>query len=260
MQFDLVQAMMDACWDYHDASASERRFRGLLGTPLTSESNRLELQTQLARAIGLQRRFPEALAILDEVSGQARDGMDRVQVRLALEQGRLLNSSGDRDASRPHFRRAWDLAVSRRLDGLAVDAAHMLAIVTAPPESSAWNEKAMTLCRTSGDPVARRWRASLLNNMGWASHERGALTEALDLFEQALAARIERGTPREIQIALWCIARCLRSLGRTEEALEIQRGLAAGPAEDDEHVHKEIAECLAVLSRGDGAESTQGPA
>ena len=50
----------------------------------------------------------------------------------------------------------------------------------------------------------------------------------------------------------WCVARCLRSLGRTEEALAEQRALAAeleAIGESDEFVTLEIAECLRALSR-----------
>ena len=50
----------------------------------------------------------------------------------------------------------------------------------------------------------------------------------------------------------WCVARCLRSLGRTEEALAEQRALAAeleAIGESDEFVTQEIAECLRALGR-----------
>jgi hypothetical protein len=45
------------------------------------------------------------------------------------------------------------------------------------------------------------------------------------MFEQALFAREETGEAGQIRIARWCVERALRSLGRVEEALEMQRQL-----------------------------------
>jgi tetratricopeptide (TPR) repeat protein len=88
--------------------------------------------------------------------------------------------------------------------------------------------------------------------MGWTRHERGEFDVALDLFERAVEARREQGDPGTIRIARWSVARCLRSLGRTEEALAAQQGIerelsAAG--ESDGYVNEEIAECLLALDR-----------
>ncbi len=59
-----------------------------------------------------------------------------------------------------------------------------------------------------------------------------------------------------MRIARWCVARCLRSLGRVEEALAEQQALAAeleAEGEVDGYVDEELAECLLVLGRGDDA-------
>ena len=110
----------------------------------------------------------------------------------------------------------------------------------------------VTVARGSSDPAAQRWLASLANNMGWARHDAGAYDEALALFTLALAERKRQDDPARIRIARWCVARCLRSLGRTEEALAEQRALAAeldAVGETDEHVTAEIGECLRELGR-----------
>lgn len=250
---DMTQALIDACWDFHDAASSEARFAGLLSDPSLPLANRIEFQTQLARATGLQGRFDRAQQILDDASATLTDRMDRPRIRIALERGRVLNSSGDRESSRPQFNAAWDLATQSGCDDLAIDAAHMLAIVHDDSAASEWLDRAMNLCQSSADPVARRWRASLLNNAAWMAHERNDFQRALELFEQALSARVERGAPREIQIAMWSVARALRSLSRCEEALAIQKALAAGPAPDDGYVHEEIAACLTALGRAQEA-------
>ena len=128
----------------------------------------------------------------------------------------------------------------------------MLGIVEQPDRAWEWNERAMELARSSTDPAARRWVASIANNMAWARHEAGAYEEALELFSLALAERERQDDPARTRIARWCVARCLRSLGRTEEALAEQQSLAAeldALGETDEYVTEEIAECLRALGR-----------
>ncbi len=250
----LTQAILDACWDFEDPAGSEQRFRAAIALGIDDWAMRAEFQTQLARTLGLQRLFDQGHRVLDQVDQQAAEAhTPTVQTRIALERGRLLNSSGNPEQSRGHFETAWDIAIGHGLDGLAVDAAHMLAIVAEDDDAFRWHERAMALCEQSQDPVARRWRASLLNNAGWTAFSANKLEDALDHFEQALEARIERGTPREIQIALWCVARAFRALDRVHEALNLQQLLAAGPASDDSYVHEELAECLLAMQRPDEA-------
>jgi len=69
----------------------------------------------------------------------------RVRIRSLLERGRLRRSGGDPEASVEPFAAAWELASAFGEDGLAVDEAHMLAIVDAPPGSDAWHARALAL-------------------------------------------------------------------------------------------------------------------
>jgi tetratricopeptide (TPR) repeat protein len=155
------------------------------------------------------------------------------------------------------FEGAWELAGALGEDGLAVDAAHMLAIVDAPPGESTWHQRALDLAETSPHPAARRWRGSLWNNIGWARFEAGDLDGALAAFETALSARREQAQPKETRIAEWCVARCLRALDRPAEALVTQERLAtetaaAGEPEDG-YGAEELGECLLALGREDEA-------
>ena len=155
------------------------------------------------------------------------------------------------------FEGAWALARTLGEDGLAVDAAHMLALVDAAPGEGTWNQRALDLADTSPDPAARRWRGSLWNNIGWARFGAGDPGGALDAFETALAARREQGEPRETRIAEWCVGRCLRALGRPAEALAIHQRLAmetaaAGEPEDG-YGAEELGECLLALGRAEDA-------
>ncbi|MEX0788523.1 MAG: tetratricopeptide repeat protein, partial [Anaerolineales bacterium] len=174
-------------------------------------------------------------------------------VRLMLERGRLHNSSGDPSAARVHFAEAWAAARNSKEDALAVDAAHMLAIVAEGEEAMRWNTTALEVAENSADPKARRWRASLLNNLGWTHHDGGDFESARGCFERAVPLRQEAGDARELRIARWCVARSLRSTGRVEEALRQQRDILessqAQGLEPDGYGSEEIGECLRLLGR-----------
>jgi tetratricopeptide (TPR) repeat protein len=241
-----------AMWDFGNPGASEAKFRDLAANADHDAETRAEALTQAARALGLQSRFDEAEAMLRRAEGMVMPGMHRAGVRVLLERGRVLNSSGRKDEARPLFIEAWEAAREARLDALAVDAAHMVAIVEARDEALAWNERALEVARASDDPAARRWLGSLCNNIGWTYHDAGRFEEALAMFRLALDERQRQGKPGQVLIARWCVARALRSVGRVEEALAGQRQLLAEHAAagtSDGFVHEEIGECLLLLGR-----------
>lgn len=131
----------------------------------------------------------------------------------------------------------------------------MLAIA-APDEQLEWNLKALALVEQSTDGRVKKWAGSLYNNIGWTYHDGGEYEKALSLFEKALVWRTEQQQPREIRIALWCVARILRSLGRFNLALQHQYTLLAEweqLGEKDGYVYEEIGECLLLLNRPDEA-------
>jgi tetratricopeptide (TPR) repeat protein len=244
---------LDALWDFGDPADSERRFTEHLARVREEDGDDVaETLTQLARAQGLQHRFEDADRTLVEAEAVVRDDDRRAQIRILLERGRVANTAGRESRGADTFLAAWELAQTAGEDALAVDAAHMLGIVEEPELAREWNERAMELARSSPDPAAQRWVASLANNMGWAKHDVGAYDEALALFELALAERERQDNPTRTRIARWSVARCLRSLGRTEEALAEQQALASeleALGEADEYVTEEIAECLRALGR-----------
>lgn len=245
---------IDAFWEYSDANASEARFRSALGA--ASGDRRLELLTQVARTYSLRRRFSEAHALLDQIEPELRHAGPAPRVRHLLERGRTFNSAGEPQRALPLFERAWTVARESRLDGLAVDAAHMAAIVSGVDDAGRWTDAALALARGSSDAKARGLIPALLNNRAWSLHDAKRFEEALPLFR---AAEVEwRSTGRQPQgrIATWSVARCLRSLRRYDEALALQMALerewAAAGAEDG-YVFEEIAELLDAMGRIDEA-------
>lgn len=248
-----VERDFDKAWNFGDPAGTERAFREML-TKAPDEAYRLELLTQIARALGLQKKFDEAHRVLDEVE-KASAG-DRVRVRYLLERGRAFNSSGSKEKARPLFLQAWELGQKAKEDALAVDAAHMMGIVEAGQASLDWNMKAIELAKKSPEPRAQQWQGSLLNNTGWTYHDMGEFEKALALFRDALAFREQAGVREPILIARWCVGRALRSLKRYDEALAIQKALLEEhkkDGSDDPYVQEEMGELLHVLGREEEA-------
>src|SRR4051812_5894466 len=86
MEERLEQAELDALWLPGDPIASEERLAAAVGEPDRSELVRAELETQRARALGLQGRFAEAESLLESLEPASGS----LEVRVLLERGRLL--------------------------------------------------------------------------------------------------------------------------------------------------------------------------
>lgn len=255
MTAPISEKSLDTLWNFNDPAASELRFRDYLAQPALTPQAKAEAQTQLARALGLQRKFAEAHQILDEVEAQLQPAGKRVRVRYLLERGRAFNSARQSEKAQPLFLAAWHLAWEDRADNLAVDAAHMLGIVGAPKEQLEWNLKALALAETTEDTEARAWLGPLYNNIAWTYHDQKEYAPALELFEKALRWREEQKTEPYLRIAKWSVARALRSLNRLEEALAMQQALKTEmtPAGvTDGFVDEELGECLLLL-KGEAA-------
>jgi tetratricopeptide (TPR) repeat protein len=245
---------IDDFWEYDNPAASEQRFRAALGS---GDRNRdLELQTQIARTYSLRRRFDEAHRILDQVQPALGDSSPRVRARYLLERGRTLRSAGDNAAAQPLFLQAYAVAPTPGESGLAVDAAHMLALVTSADAAAGWTDTGVTLARASNDPKARALLPALLNNHAWNLHDAGRFDDALPVFIEAETAWHATGKQPQGRSATWSVARCLRSLGRYNDALALQRRLESewsASGGSDGYVFEEIAENLDALGRPDEA-------
>jgi len=251
---ELINESLAQLWDFGNPSASGERFNVFRERAAKAGLNELAALTctQIARSLGLNRKFDEGFAMIDSIKQEHPDANGELKVRLGLERGRLFNSSGKKVESAPDFVSAWEEARSSGLDGLAVDAAHMLGIVLDGLDGMDWNERALSLAVGSDQPSANKWKGSLLNNMGWAYHEAANYQRAMELFEQALELRIEEGKPEQIRIARWCVGRCFRSLGEFDVALSIQRSLENDP-DADGYVFEELGECLLAQGQGNDA-------
>lgn len=254
---------LDALWDFSQPARSEARFRDAQSraTPLQA----LLLQTQIARTRGLQGDLPGARRLLQEMSTAVERADDaELVVRHALELGRTYASAAhrpsdirpaDRDTARGLFLRAAERAQQARLDGLAVDALHMMVFVDpAPAQQIAWNRRALAVMASSSQVAARRWEGSLRLNLGLALKEHGDLAAAGESFEASRSAYERWGRTRGARIAQGLSGQVLRLQGRLAEALELQTALdrawtADGTADAD------VLEELEQLHRALGHEA-----
>ena len=240
----------DSLWDYSAPDKTEAKFRELLPQFPENELAHIELLTQIARTQGLQRKFDEAHQTLDEVEKQLDENPSRAKVRYLLERGRVFNSSMQVEESKPLFEQALDLAKTLGEDFYAVDAIHMLAIIADPASALTLNLSAIQLAESSLEEKARNWLGSLYNNMGWTYHDMGDYESALEIFQKAESFFRAKGNVDKLRIAVWTVARCLRSLNRLDEALSKQLALHAefeSAGETDGFVFEEIGECLLAL-------------
>jgi len=184
-------------WDFDDIDGTERRLREQLDRE-TSDSGRAEVLTQLARVEGLRGDFDACERVLEEAETLA--GTSEVaKVRIDLERGRKLRSSGDPAAALPLFESAFACASDDGQDFLAGDALHMCAIsVDNIDATEQWTQRGLEFGERR--PEAAYWAGPLLNNLGWAYYDAGDHRKALELFEQALEVRL-RDPENEAAIA-----------------------------------------------------------
>ena len=232
-----VQPELRDLWDFNDPQESERRFRAA-----ASDAAQPELAlSQVARAVGLQRRFDEAADLLAHLDRSDPE----VDVRVDLENGRIARDTDRTEAAHRYFGTAADKAERAGLQEPLIDALHMLALVSDQPARDELHQRALATARTANDPAARRWEASLLNNIGMDHADAGNFDAALPHFEAALAARRALDPdPERVLVARWMVAWALRNLGRSDEALDIQRQLKAELTQrnqQDAYVDEEIA-------------------
>jgi tetratricopeptide (TPR) repeat protein len=174
-------------WDFDDLDATEQRFRAQLKKE-SNDTGRAVVLTQLARVEGLRSAFDASERLLQEAEALA--GQDAAaKMRIDLERGRKLRSSGDPAAALPLFEAAFEQARASGEYYFAGDAAHMCALAVSEDREAMeeWTQRGLELGEL--EPDAAYWAGPLLNNLGWAYFDAGEHQRALELFEQALEMR-----------------------------------------------------------------------
>jgi tetratricopeptide (TPR) repeat protein len=249
----------DKLWDYNNPAETEKKFKALLTDAEKSKDKAylIELTTQIARTQGLQMKFEDAHKTLDKAMKMLKPEHIRPRIRYMLERGRTYNSSKVFDKAGELFLAAFQQAEKYEEDNYAIDAAHMMGIVEKGEESLRWNEIAIHMAEVTEDSKARGWLGSLYNNTGWTYHDMGEYQKALELFEKNVLWHTERKSKKQLGIARWCVARTLRSIGETENALKMQIELndwyKEKEIEEDGYVFEEIGECMLALGKAEDA-------
>jgi tetratricopeptide (TPR) repeat protein len=208
----IAQELLDDLWDFEDPAGSGRRFAAAEELPSHTESERAELATQRARALGLQGRLDDGHALL-ESAGRTSGTDTVVATRIALETGRLLNSADRPAEAIPRFEAAVSSAGSGGLLFLQIDALHMLAIAD-KRRSGEWAAQAIALTLTATDDRTRRWLVSLYNNLGCSHSEAGNLQAAYAAFLQAAEWAERVGTDQQQIWAREAIEECAAAMSR----------------------------------------------
>jgi tetratricopeptide (TPR) repeat protein len=255
-----AQVNVDVLWDYSNPALSEQRFRSALEG--ASADDRIVLTTQIARTFGLRRELDRSRELLRTLEPDLAGASATARARHALEWGRAHISAVTKPeertpqnlaTARSAYERALAAAREGRLDGLAIDAVHMMAFVDdAPADQLKWGSQALAMVQASEQPAGKAWEASIRNNVALALHQLGRHAEALPHYERALVLREQAGDPRRIHISRWLVARTLRLLGRTDDALALQQRLEADAllGRPDPFVFEE----LELLHRAQGRE------
>ena len=241
-------------WDFTDLDSSEARLRARLPEE-TTDRGRAEVLTQLARLEGLHSRFDEANALLAEADALA--GANAVaRARVLLERGRVLRLAGDLAVALPLFEEAFETALAAGEDFIAADATHMAALAG---DMTAWTERGLELARRS--PAAASWIGTLLNNLGWWHAQRGEHAESLTAYRRSLEAHERQTTYPYLREATRVgVARALRALGRSEEAVQLLEQAVAwaqAAGQPDRGFHEELAAAYADVGRSEEAAEQQ---
>ena len=146
----------DELWDHSQPEATEERFRNLLDkyadAPL---SWRLQLETQIARALNMQRKFGEAHKTLLGVV-KALDDTPVAAIRHLLERGRIHDNAGAPDEAERLWKRAFEMATDHDHDRLAVDGAYLMSTITHGEGALEWKVEMLEIALSSEDERAIR--------------------------------------------------------------------------------------------------------
>jgi len=199
-------------WDFDDLDATESRFRVQLEHE-GDDAGRAEVLTQLARVEGLRDDFDGCERLLSEAEALA--GASAVaKVRIDLERGRKLRSSGDPEGALPLFEAAFSRACESGEHYFAGDAVHMCALAVGYDRAAMeeWTQRGLDLGEREAS--AAYWAGPLLNNLGWAYFDAGEHEHALELFERALEVRRrDPGNPDAISFAEEAVQAARQALG-----------------------------------------------
>ena len=244
-------------WDFSDPQACEKNFRKKMEEFSTSAFYVWELQTQVARALGLQGKFDEAFQILDSIQAGFEyaptcESKDLVGIRYNLERGRILKLTNKVEDSIRYFRFALKLAMKIRADDLSIDAIKMLLDMSSVNDRIELGLKGINIATELGNENLYPIVGAFALNVGEAYLENKNYQKAIEQFMHArdiFSKLFDAEKVRKIRISI-CIAQ--RGLGNYKEALlelRVQEEWLKKTGNSDGIVFEEIAENLMALGQ-----------
>lgn len=264
-QFSTILHDLEKLWNPADVAASEAAYRALLPESLKLEGRErsylIELYSLIGRTEAYQERYVEARSTLEKAEALLEEQQSfylvSARIRWLIEYGRLHILAKTPSLAKKLFSEAWTLSINSAEDYFAVEIAQLLAATEPPKTQQAWISRAIEMAETSPLPKSKRWLGGLYTSLGWKFYDLRQFDKALESFQKALRHHKAQGSPREAFVAQWAIGKVLRTLGQTEEALAIQKGLLAElgiGGERDGRLYEELGECLHTLKRSTEAQ------
>ena len=189
-------------WDWDHPDKTELAFSMLAQEAKLGQNKDfyLQLLTQVARAQGLQAKFVQANATLNQVLSEITEETRTAKIRYYLERGRVFNSSKQPDKATPLFTTAFDLAIQYN-DDLAIDAAHMMGVALPDLNQQVhWDLSALEIVEHSTDPKVKSWMPPIYYNMSWSLYEGRRFEESLETFTKYVALIKSRGTQPDQEV------------------------------------------------------------
>lgn len=251
---------LDSYWNPLDAPASEANFRRLLPTAeqvaAKDPSYLIELISWMARAQALQKNLADSRTSLERaeklLSERTATYPAATRIRWLLEKSRLHILEKTPSQARALLEEAWNLAIEFKEDFFAVEVAQMMAAIEPQKAQQEWLSRAIEISEKSSSEKTKRWLGTLYPTWAWKLYDVRQFEKSLQVFRKALAHLKTHGTSREVFVAQWSIGKVLRALGKTEEALLIQKELLTELGTEgtrDGRLFEELAECLQTLNR-----------
>jgi len=251
---------LDQLWNPADVLASEAVFNGLLpdAHKLTGKDRSflIELLSLIGRSEAFQMKFSQAASSLEKaetlLNEQNSNYLVSARIRWLIEKGRFYILKKTPSQARGLFSEAWTLAINSGEDYFAVEIAQLMA--TSEPEKAQqeWIVRSLEIAENSSNQKTKEWLGGLYTGYGWKLFDLRQYEKSLEIFQKALQNFKARGPSRGAFVAQWAIGKTLRALGKTEEALSVQKALLAelgiGGVRDG-RLYEELAECLQTLHR-----------
>ncbi|HKK19883.1 MAG TPA: tetratricopeptide repeat protein [candidate division Zixibacteria bacterium] len=199
----------------------------------SDSSVEVEALSQIARMNLILGNRDEGMAALDRAASMAKDSEPMGWSRYLGVKGRFEWKENDLDSARKTFDEQYTYCVVNSLDGRAVDAAHMMAIVSETlDEQVRWSQMGIEAAEKAGQ---ERWLGPLWNNLGGIYYDNKMFDSSLNCYRKAREYHWRYSTETAKLFADYHIGMVLGAMGRFEEAQTWLRPVLAWAERLDNH-------------------------